>query len=168
MSMTNLEAQDRVLKIWGPGAQIFRARPDSVDVDFDGAHHGLDGNGHVTCRHDQCRISEEAGRPLLLDPAAKPLRTGGRKNGAPYWSACRVLRVVVERYHGLNSVTGEITADVKPAATVIKGCGTPIFSGGFDGRGREDGVCASCRNGWSVEGNRFATLADVTQGVARG
>jgi hypothetical protein len=61
---------------------------------------------------------------------------------------CEVERQKVVTHGTLDLATGQHT--IRSTETVIEQCGTPLFSE----QERQSGVCHSCREGWSVEGNQ--------------
>lgn len=67
------------------------------------------------------------------------------------WSGCKVMRRFEVRRSSMNLTTGNTTQlDTK---TLVQLCASPLFT-------EEDkhlGVCASCRGGWEIADNMFAS-----------
>lgn len=68
--------------------------------------------------------------------------------------SCIILRTMEIEHNTLNIETGKWTFLRKSIET--KPCGIPLFS--TDDRAK--GVCKSCKKGWEVDGNVFATEAE--------
>jgi hypothetical protein len=75
---------------------------------------------------------------------------GKRADGTTYYVTCGVRRIV--------EITTLDSATMLPTETRVetKECDTPLFGD----EERATGICRSCRRGWEVEGNRFATAAE--------
>lgn len=69
-------------------------------------------------------------------------------------STCTIVRTIVVTHNTMNMVTGEMTAGRKETKT--EPCNTPIFTD----EERHTGICKACRQGWEVEGNKFASEAE--------
>jgi hypothetical protein len=70
----------------------------------------------------------------------------------PYHTSCTIIRTKKVLTHHVNWFTGQDTgppdADIRTEA-----CGTPLFHE----REHSTGICESCRRGWQVGDNRFAS-----------
>lgn len=68
------------------------------------------------------------------------------------FNTCTIQRIKVIRHGTLNILTGEMK-DTGREETVTEACNTPLFSDDE----RRIGICRSCRSGWEVKGNKFAS-----------
>lgn len=81
-------------------------------------------------------------------------RIGNRKNGASYYPNCRVMRVKFIKQLSLDMATGAYTEVPSASRWATEACDIPIFS--TDTASKTDGICKSCRSGWTHELNYFA------------
>lgn len=91
-------------------------------------------------------------------------RVGNRRRGALYYPDCRVLRTMLIEQCALDMRTGETTQAGEPE-WVTQACGGPIFS---SEEGHKDGICRSCRSGWSHPHNYFADLPPALDTILNG
>jgi len=79
----------------------------------------------------------------------------------PLHHSCTIVRRFKRQYGHFGSGPKMIIDRVE---IVTEACGTPLFSD----EEKRSGVCNSCRKGWEVKDNRFATAAQralATKGV---
>lgn len=77
-----------------------------------------------------------------------------------YFHLCTIQRTFV-RSTGILS--GGEFVEVKKE-TVTEPCGTPLFSP----KQQATGICGSCRKGWEVENNKFATEVEKQRATEAG
>jgi len=95
----------------------------------------------------QClRNSSEFGPRGLIQIGSKHL----------IFNACTIMRTFVRGHYTLKLNSDEMPVRSGADTVHTEPCNIPLFADPE----RITGICASCRKGWEVEGNKFATDAE--------